>query len=642
MATQSSYAVDVLTPLSAATDTITLVRGGAFVVCTPGLTIEPSGMQGFYTSDTRLISQLLLLVNGTHIFALEHDNNGEVAKATGMVGDPSRPALLVQRRMYIDDGALAMSVDLTNLEANEVDVTLDLTVTSDFADIFDVKRGRVPRNGFVGSGPSNGALVIAYENRAFRRGMRVSAQGDFEIFRDGLHVERRLGGRQATNITFNFTPEIRRYETAPEPQQCDCPVHLDASQVTGSRYESTIKTSCEDLESLLIQDPIFGEWVVAAGSPWFLTLFGRDSLITSIQTLSLTTSLAMNVLQSLAHRQGQVVNDETEEQPGRILHEIRTGEAVTRQDGWGDVYYGSVDATPLFIVTLAEAHRFGANEQQIRKLLPAAEAAREWMETFGDPDGDGFIEYAGRAMRTGLDNQAWKDSYDAIRHEDGRIAEGPIAVVEVQGYKHAALLALAYLREHLDHGDPEPLLKQANSLREQIHDLYWMDHEQCFALALDGHKQQVRSVTTNAGHLLWTQTAFEDKAAQLVSRLMQPDMFTGFGLRTLSSENPAWNPLSYHCGSVWPHDSALVAAGMFKYGEHAAAVRLSDALLDAADCCSGRLPELFAGFDRKHFPSPVPYPSSCTPQAWAAGAPLMLARWLRQEPTNVLSSSLGS
>jgi glycogen debranching enzyme len=339
--------------------------------------------------------------------------------------------------------------------------------------------------------------------------------------------------------------------------------------------------------------------------------------------------LALNVLEALAARQGTVDDEATEEEPGRILHEIRSGEAVTRDSGWGSVYYGSVDATPLFIMTLAEALRWGADPGRVRNLMPAAEAAAEWMFNFGDADGDGFIEYPGRAVRAGLDNQAWKDSFDAVRHADGTLAEGPIAMVEVQGYAYAALRDLADLREVFGTDDPEPLRRRAAILRDRIHERFWLDDNDCFALALDGDKQPVASVASNAGHLLWTGSVYPELAPRLADRMMEPDMFTGFGLRTLSSRNPGWNPLSYHCGTVWPHDGAIVAAGMFAYGLRESGMRLAMGMLEAAACCNGRLPELFAGFDRSEFDRPVPYPAACSPQAWSAGAPLMLARHIQ-------------
>lgn len=628
--TQSSYAVDSSTPLSSRAHTVTLIEGGTFLVCARDLSVSPGGMQGYYAADTRLISELQMTINGQQIFGLEHKHEDDCAQEIGILGDPSRPSLLVKREVVLSAHQLALTVEMTNMESTEVEVLIDLTVDSDFADIFDVKRGERSRGGFVGAGPSNGALILAYENRNFRRGLRVTAEEPFEVLRDGLRVTRTIPEREQVTVVFSFVPEAQRYQASSGHVHQTFSITFEPTRVQLFGRENIVRTSCRDLESLLIRDQLTDDWVVAAGSPWFLALFGRDSLITSMQAMPLNVELGLNVLEALALRQGKTVTLETDEQPGRILHEVRAGEAVGRPGGWGDIYYGAVDATPLFIMTLAEALKWGAPMDEVRRLMAAAESAYEWMQTWGDPDGDGLIEYPGRAARTGLDNQAWKDSYDSIRHTDGELAEGPIAVVEVQGYKHAALLDLAFLRERLDTSDPEPLLREAEVLRDQIHDLYWMDDEECFALALDGNKKQVRSISTNAGHLLWTATALDEIAPRLASRLMQPDMFTGFGLRTLSSNNPGWNPLSYHCGTVWPHDSAIVAAGMFRYGLDELGTRLSNAILDAANCCEGRLPELFAGFDREHFPTPVPYPSSCSPQAWAAGAPLMLARYLSE------------
>jgi glycogen debranching enzyme len=261
--------------------------------------------------------------------------------------------------------------------------------------------------------------------------------------------------------------------------------------------------------------------------------------------------------------------------------------------------------------------------------MPSAERAIAWIEQFGDRDGDGFVEYgqAGSPIFTSLSNLAWKDSNDAVRTESGEIADGPIAMVEVQAYCHAALLALAELRERFDSADPEPLRARALALQQHIDEAYWQDDLDCYAMALDGSKKPVRSVSSNAGHLLWTGTALPERARLLMPRLLEPDMFSGFGIRTLSTDNPAYNPLSYHCGSVWPHDTAIIAAGYARYGDHEGATRIAEALLSSAEP-NGRLPELFAGFDKEEQPVPVPYASSCSPQAWAAGAPLLLTRAL--------------
>jgi glycogen debranching enzyme len=395
------------------------------------------------------------------------------------------------------------------------------------------------------------------------------------------------------------------------------------------RLADVWRRSSDDLGSLLMVDPDDPHrTIIAAGSPWFMALFGRDSLISSWQALVLDSSLAMSTLRALAARQGRAHRPETAEQPGRILHEVRGGEAVRTAQGWGEVYYGSVDATPLFVMTLEQAWRWGAPHDDVRALLTAAEGAVEWMIGPGDPDQDGFVEYAARtAPRPGLTNQAWKDSDDAVRHPDGTLAVGPITMVEVQGYCDAALRAMATLRDAFDTGDPAPLLARADALRDAIEDRFWVEDDDCYALALDGDERPVRSVSTNAGHLLWTGTASPEHAERLATRLLERDVFTGFGLRTLSSTNPGYNPLSYHCGSVWPHDTAIVAAGMLRYGLIDQGSAVAAALLDAAGCGDGRLPELFGGFAREEFDEPVPYPVACQPQAWSAGSIPFLLKW---------------
>jgi glycogen debranching enzyme len=630
----SSYSLDSSSPVAGMRDAATLVRGGTFVVCAPDGTIRAGGLQGYFAGDTRVLSNLMVTVDGHQPLVIEHNHHDVTISASGIVGDPSSPVLMIQRALTLDVEQLTFTLDVTNLTSELKTPVIEINAAADFADIFEVKRGERPRAGFVGSGPSGDDLVLAYENQDFRRGLRISCDVPQHVMRDAIRFEPHLKGHGTFRAVVSLIPEGQRYSRLhiSDPSGEQIPLMelpdrwLDAAVLQNHRH--VLERSCSDLESLVIPDPVQpGKPVIAAGSPWFMALFGRDSLITSWQTLALTSSLAVNTLEALAERQGTTENSVNEEQPGRILHEVRSGEAVLRPEGWGAVYYGTVDATPLFIMTLAEAFLRGADKDRIRALMPAAERALEWIQGPGDPDGDGFIEYPGRATKTGLDNQGWKDSFDAVRHRDGRLADGPIAMVEVQGYAHAALRSLAMLRETLDTGDSRDLLQRADELRDRIHEHFWMDEEDCFALALDGDKQKVASVTTNAGHLLWTGTAHAEIGPRVARRLMQDDMFTGFGLRTLSSENPAYNPLSYHCGSVWPHDTAIVGAGFCEYQQHDLALDLTHGLLDAADA-SGRLPELFGGFHRQEHPRPVPYPSSCSPQAWAAGAPLLLARGL--------------
>jgi glycogen debranching enzyme len=322
------------------------------------------------------------------------------------------------------------------------------------------------------------------------------------------------------------------------------------------------------------------------------------------------------------------VDTATEEQPGRVLHEVRHGPHGP------EVYYGTVDATPLFVMLLGELARWGLGASDIAALLPHADRALEWMTTWGDPDGDGFLEYA-RMRPDGLRNQGWKDSWDGVRDADGRLGEGPIALAEVQGYAYAAYLARAHFAN--DAGDlaTSALYRsRAAALRDAFDAQFWLPERGWYAMGLDGDKRPLDALTSSIGHCLWTGIARPERAAVLAERLLRADVFSGWGLRTLATSMTGYNPVSYHNGSVWPHDTALVAAGLMRYGHVSAALRVVTGLLDAAAALDGRLPELFGGLDRRELAVPLTYPASCSPQAWAAAAPLLLLRTvLRLDPS---------
>jgi glycogen debranching enzyme len=630
MADGPLYHVDASTPIADPDDVVTLTAGTAFCVCRADGDIEPGSSQGYFAADTRMLSILRLRVDGATPRVLRHESDEDRLTALGIIGDPIAPRLLVHRSVQVSN-RLVIDIDVHNLVVDPVVARVDLTVGADFADLFEVKRGERPRSGFVGAGPRDGQLLLSYDSGSFHRSITVHCDRRADILRDGLHVELAIDGHEHRAVRIVAEPSDGGH--APAAVVAHRPSwreHSTELRTSIPRLVDVWRRSSDDLQSLLMLDPDDPHrTIIAAGSPWFMALFGRDSLISSWQALVLDSSLAMSTLRALADRQGRAHRPETAEQPGRILHEVRRGEVVRTAEGWGEVYYGSVDATPLFVMTLEQAWRWGAPHDDVRTLLPAAERAVEWMIGPGDPDHDGFVEYAARtARRPGLTNQAWKDSDDAVRHPDGTLAVGPITMVEVQGYCDAALRAMATLRDAFDTGDPAPLLTRADALRDAIEDRFWIEDDDCYALALDGDDRQVRSVSTNAGHLLWTGTASPEHAERLATRLLERDVFTGFGLRTLSSTNPGYNPLSYHCGSVWPHDTAIVAAGMLRYGLIDQGSAVAASLLDAAGFGDGRLPELFGGFDRDRFERPVPYPSSCSPQAWSAGAPLLLVRAL--------------
>jgi glycogen debranching enzyme len=400
--------------------------------------------------------------------------------------------------------------------------------------------------------------------------------------------------------------------------------------------ERTLRRSYDDLGALRIEDPDHPERVVvAAGAPWFMTLFGRDSLWASEMALPVDPSLALGTLQTLADRQGTVVDPLTEEEPGKILHEVRLSLNAGLALGGKSAYYGSVDATPLFVDVLGAVSRWGFGADIIANLLPHADRALEWISHYGDKDGDGFVEYE-RLNDQGLINQGWKDSWDGINFADGTLAEPPIALCEVQAYVYAAYTARAWMA--YDAGDTargDELADRAAELKRRFNEQFWMPDRGYYAIALDGRKRQVDACASNMGHCLVYGLVDEDKAPRVAERLMSPEMFSGWGVRTLASNMGAYNPASYHNGSVWPHDNAIIAAGLLRYGFVAEAQRITTAILEAAESSGGRLPELFCGFSRDQFAEPVPYPTACSPQAWAATAPILLVTNLMRYDVHV-------
>jgi glycogen debranching enzyme len=389
----------------------------------------------------------------------------------------------------------------------------------------------------------------------------------------------------------------------------------------------TYRASLSDLGALRLHpDLVEGATLPAAGLPWFMALFGRDSLLTSFQALPYLPGLAATTLRVLAARQATTRDDFHEQEPGKILHELRFGELTAFGDRPHSPYFGSADATPLFLVLLDEYHRWSGNDDLVRELEPNARAALAWIDGSGDADGDGYVEYECRNPRTGLVNQCWKDSWDSIQFADGHLARGPIATCEIQGYVYDAQRRCARLAREV-WGDPalcERLEQRAASLRTSFQRDFWMPERGSFALALDGDKRQVDSLTSNIGHLLWSGLLVDDEAAVVAERLLGEELHSGWGVRTLGSREAGYNPLGYHTGTVWPHENSLIAAGLARYGHRDAASTIASVILRAAPFFEHRLPEVFAGYPASMTTVPVAYPTASRPQAWAAGAPLML------------------
>ena len=389
--------------------------------------------------------------------------------------------------------------------------------------------------------------------------------------------------------------------------------------------DRTLARSASDLTALRNHGPGPGESYVAAGIPWFATLFGRDSLIAGLETVAFEPARAVATLEVLARLQATTDDPWHDAEPGKILHEMRSGEMALAGETPHDAYYGSIDSTLLWLMLLGEVHAWTGDDALLERLWPNALAALGWLETSGDLDGDGFVEYRRRSDR-GLLNQGWKDSGDAIRHLDGRPAAGPIALAEVQGYAFAARRSMARLARH--RGEVELAVRldaAADALRDLFDAAFWLPDARFYAMALDGDKRQVASIGSNAGQALWSGIVPQERAARVAERLLAPDMFSGWGIRTFASGQAGYNPVGYHTGSIWPHDNALIAAGLKASGTADGANLVAGRMIEAAQWFANlRLPELFCGFAREDVGAPVAYPVACSPQAWSAAAPYYL------------------
>ncbi|GAA3138762.1 glycogen debranching N-terminal domain-containing protein [Planomonospora alba] len=630
-------------------DTVTLVEGGSFCVCGPNGDIRSGGAQGVYHSDTRLLSRWELRVDDVPVEALQVIP-AEPYHATFLGRTRPRPGqaestLLVVRDRYVG-GGLREDLVLRNLSEEPAGCVVALHVGTDAADLFEVKVERVRHAGEVEATPHPSGLRLFAADRS--RGARITVEPDDALTATpGLLTFRVVvPARGEWRTTIQVNPIIEGEESsasfpshhalehaAPARRLADW-TRLSPDIATDSpALAEVLRRSRQDLGSLRLFDPDHPEDppTIAAGAPWFMTLFGRDSLLTSWMALPLDQSLALGTLRRLARLQGRRVDPLTEEEPGKIMHELRFGVETGASPHGGHAYYGSVDATPLFVMLLGELRRWGLHPEAVEELLPHADAALGWIETCGGPDG---LLWYRRKTDQGLVNQGWKDSFDGINFADGSIARPPIALAEVQGYVHAAYVARAHFaHEAGDAATERRCLERAAAIREAFNERFWLADRGYYAMGLDGSGRPIDGLGSNMGHCLWTGIVDEDKAASVAEHLMSPAMFTGYGVRTLASTMGAYNPMSYHNGSVWPHDNALIAAGLMRYGFVEEAQRIAVGLLEAARAFGGRLPELFCGFDRSEFPHPVPYPTSCSPQAWAAAAPVQLLRsLLRLDP----------
>lgn len=630
--------------------TLVVKEGAAFLVMSAEGNIVPGdeGM-GFYSGDTRHVSKLDLRLAGMRPSLLS-----STAERVWIASvDLCNPALWdgesllvpqmtvnVRRTMLVND-RMHQRLRVRSYHQSELVLPLELWIEADFLDLFEV-RGLVREHRGEMRSPVIAACSVRFsylgEDGVLRETLVEFDPPPASIEVTGEHgVVARYAlalapqGRQLLSVT--ATPIVRSVAAPVQTFQAAHDV-LKASYEEWETTCATVTTGSSDFDELLnrgrrdlraLLTPTPHGPVYAAGIPWYVTVFGRDSIFAAFQTLMINPEPARNTLRCLAAYQGRQVDPWRDEEPGKILHEVRQGELA----GAGYVphtpYYGTVDATPLFCVLYGSYFRWTGDVALARELLPNAEAALAWIEQYGDSNGDGWVDYRRRSPR-GLLNQGWKDSNDSVVHEGGRLAPSPIALAEVQAYVHLARLRMADVYDGL--GRPEDARFQrelATELRTRFNETFWMPDKGYFAQAIDGEGKLVSTVTTNPAHGLYGGFIDPDKAAIMAERLLAPDMFSGWGIRTMSRTATAYNPISYHDGSIWPHDNAFIAAGLKRYNEREAANRVATAIVDAAAAAQDRrLPELFCGFSRDGAVRPVAYPVACAPQAWAAGAPFQL------------------
>jgi glycogen debranching enzyme len=653
---------DAPRPIDLGPDAIAILEGRTFMFSDALGDVPARSVGGLVHEDTRFLSRWELTLGGRRLSLLRSDAV-EHYSAAFFLKTPDLPGLrantlAVRRLRHVGDGALEQ-VAVFNTASEPIGIELRLACDADFADLFEVKGAVRNRSANIVTkvGPAKRSLRFRYEVPGFLAETTIGVErseildwgsdqgaaetwpqldgGDFvwelELRPRQLFIAVLRVGLRVNNATFEpahkgFDERQQPVEGQPTPAgECVSAVESDSGLVN-----SVVQQSMVDLVALRITGVLLGEEYVlpAAGLPWFMTLFGRDTLITSLQTLWVDPDLARGALHLLGALQGTQVDHFRDEEPGKIIHEVRSGELTLLGEMPHSPYYGTADATPLWLILLSEYWRLTGDDAFVLARWHNVLAALSWIDRFGDRDGDGYVEYQTRSPR-GLGNQCWKDSWDGVQFADGSIPHLPIATAEIQGYAYDAKLRAAELARRLL-GDTElaaRLEREAAGLYGRFNDDFW-SHERggYYVVGLDGDKRQIDSMTSNMGHLLWSGIVPEDRAGIVARHLLSGRMFSGWGVRTLSTEDRGYNPIGYHVGTIWPHDNAIVALGLANHGFREEANRIVMAQLEAAAFTGFRLPEVFAGFERWVNRFPVPYPTACSPQAWATGAPFLFIR----------------
>ena len=585
-----------------------------------------SPIHGFYHSDVRIIRSLSLTADWTALEALSRSDEGSalstfVSLARGLDDDTADPRVRIERRRELAEGVIREQITVINAREVEVETELRLSLAVDFADMQTIKSGAPSRAADLAGSPiAEGALFEAGSVTA-----SVTAPGaQTALAGDALSATWQLRVPPGGSASVQWAVAADDAAAVVSAAGGMAPWSGFRSRTDDSRLGAWLTNALSDLDGLrMVTRRLPAEQFLAAGAPWFFTLFGRDSIWAARLLLPLGTELAASTLRVLAALQGTREVAETAEQPGKIMHELRRGELSLPIEGLTlpPLYYGTVDATALWVILLHDSWKWGMPDEEVIALLPHLEEALAWMRDYGDSDADGFLEYVDTTGH-GLANQGWKDSGDSIQWRDGRLAEGPIALCEVQGYAYQAAVGGAELLDRFGRPGGSEWRSWAADLKERFAEKFWIDDPRGAypAVALDAAKQRVDTVTSNIGHLLGTGILDERGSRLVASRLVSAELASGYGLRTMSSDSAGFWPLSYHGGSVWAHDTAIAILGLARSGFAEEAAVLIDGLLSAADGFGYRMPELHSGDRSSDWRSPVPYPAACRPQAWSAAA----------------------
>jgi glycogen debranching enzyme len=629
---------------------VSILDGSTFVVSSANGDIEakPDQPHGLFFKDTRHLSHWVLTLNGIRLDVLSTDAV-EYYFAQFYCVPPSgtiykNPNVSVIRRRFVGEGFLE-EVVVINHDSSPHEFELRVEADTDFADLFEVKDA-LPKKGEYYRKHQEGSLILCYRREQFVRETIVEPSITPTKI-EGCRVSFQFALRPTSTWKVELQVKPVRGEVVHGPKYAAGESRIKARPNLHCGLEEWIHSAPAleaypdhirelylrcllDLAALRFHPDILPHASVpAAGLPWFMALFGRDSLITSYQTLPFIPELSATTLRTLAETQGKTVDDFREEEPGRILHELRCGEMTMFKERPHSPYHGTSDATPLFLVLLDEYERWTGDTALVRELEPSARAALDWIDQYGDRDRDGYVEYE-RKTDLGLENQCWKDSWNSILFADGTLAPTPRATCEIQGYVYDAKKRCARLARAIwgDASLADRLEHEADELKARFNQDFWIEDRQFFALALDGRKRKVDSLTSNIGHLLWSGIVEEDKVPYVVSHLMGPKLFSGWGVRTMAEGEAGYNPIGYHNGTVWPHDNSIIAAGLWRYGYRKEAGDIVSGIFLSSRFFDYRLPEVFAGYDRQKTGFPVQYPTASSPQAWAAGAPMLGIRVL--------------